>query len=211
MNNMLSRKIKIGLSLGISGILMLSFGHACSQFAADGSGTLVATSLDDEKILLNAKTVSTVYSKQVLDNMVSCLGMDTPSLETKGTWANVRGSISKVGKAKDLNAPMLMAITSIAGQVCGDLIQNESNMSSSSDRLIFSEIDFDQNGVDGLAIDNGIRRLTRSCWGRNESSEEYSAIYDSLSEGFNLSDADPANVAQFMCTAVLSSFESIQM
>lgn len=195
---------KIGLSLALSGVLMIGFGHACSQFKADGSGTIFATG-EEDRIVLNEKTVSTVYAKQALDNMLSCLGVEYPTGESQVVYENIKQSISERGNAKELTAPMLMGLTSLAGQICTELVQKE----KSSPR-IFVGYDFSGNNVSDSSIEDSVTRLARSCWQRNETNEERSAILDGINMSFG--NEDPVeNIAIFACTAVVASFDSLQM
>lgn len=195
------------MSLLISGALMLGFGHACSKYTADGSGTLALSNEDGDRIVLNEKTVSTVYSKQVLDNMVSCLGIGQASNSAKEIFENMKQSVSERGKAKELTPPMLMGITSLAGEVCQQLVDQEKAL---SEKRIFSGFDFNSGSVGDSDVSAAVTRLARSCWLRNETNSENNAILDSVYDSFG-SNLDPEDVAVYTCTAVLASFDSIQM
>lgn len=195
---------KMGISLALSGIFMLGFGHACSQFKADGSGTIFASG-EEDRIVLNEKTVSTVYAKQTLDNMLSCLGVEFASEESTRVYENIKQSISERGNAKELTAPMLMGLTSLAGQVCTELVEKEK-----SEKRIFVGYDFSGNTVGDRDIEDSITRLARSCWLRNETNEERSAILDAINQGFP-GNSSVENMAIFACTAVVASFDSLQM
>jgi hypothetical protein len=199
-------QIKIGISLFVSGALMIGFGHACSQYTSDGTGTLIAQG-EEDRIVLNEKTVSTVYANQVLDNMVSCLGVGQVSANTRRLYQDIKQSVSERGSAKEITAPMLMGLTSLAGQVCSELVAKESNLSQ---KRIFVGYDFDGNAVSDYDIEDSVSRLARSCWLRNESNEERNAIMDAINENFGNGDS-VEDIAIFACTAVVASFDSIQL
>jgi hypothetical protein len=97
------RKLKkISSALGLSaltGAIVLFVGHGCSKFAETKGGNRAssasgATGIEEIKIFPNTKTVSTVYAKQFMDNMVSCTGLGIESARTRGEWGNRRGSLS---------------------------------------------------------------------------------------------------------------------
>lgn len=207
--NKRKRQIKIGISLFLSAAFMLGFGHACSQFAADGSGLVNSTSFGEDNIILNEKTVSTVYAKQALQSMSSCLGIANPSMETQQTYEDVQQSISERGSAKEVTAPMMMGLTSLAGDVCRDLLVEEASLAS-GERQIFENIDLSAEDIseDDLAL--SINRMARSCWQRNETDQELGAILDSVYDALG-SDAGLRKKVIYSCTAILASFDSLKL
>ena len=197
------RQLKILSTLAVAGFLMLGFGHACSQFTADGSGTLGIGSLGEDRILLNAKTVSTVYARQAMDSMASCLGISEPSQASLRTYQNVRQSISEFGSAKDLTAPMLMGLTSLAGDLCRDMYEQESQLAT-EERQILQDIDLQAQSLVSNEEELILARMARSCWQRDITGSELGAIAQAMSEI-----GDLRKSVIFACTAVLAAFDSV--
>src|SRR5437868_1545310 len=97
------RKGLLAMLAAVTGLVM-AFGHGCSKAShsggkssssssgspaddtgndGDSSSSSSSTSLPDDFIPISGvRTVSTVYAKQVLDNMVSCSGSGNPSAQT---------------------------------------------------------------------------------------------------------------------------------
>ena len=66
--------------MSIVGALALTFGHGCSKFVSDTENFNALNQQEDPNsdltIIPGAKTVGLVYSRQFLDNMVSCTGLE---------------------------------------------------------------------------------------------------------------------------------------
>ena len=163
--------------------------------------------LDDEENDPNKPSFSLVYGKQVLDHYNSCLGYGAVSSRTSARWEEKKGTISENGKVKSLTAPMLVAATSIAGEVCKDLVDIEKQ----TPRLMLGVNFLSQDLPTSNSIKTAIRRLSRSCWARDEDPLEAQLIEDSLYQNFGTtSEASKAEKSMlYLCTAMLSSLDTI--
>jgi len=165
------------------------------------------TNLDDEENDPNKPSFSLVYGKQILDHYNSCLGYGAVSSRTSAMWEEKKGTISENGKVKSLTAPMLVAATSIAGEVCKDLVDTEKN----APRLMLG-INFNSQDLPSSNnIKAAIRRLARSCWARDEDPFESQIIEDSLYQTFGTTaEASKSEKSMiYLCTAMLSSLDTI--
>ncbi|MBT4762028.1 MAG: hypothetical protein HOO06_10055 [Bdellovibrionaceae bacterium] len=196
--------IIFGLAL-ISGV----FGNACSggfnSSYSESSLNVQALNNGDLVAIEGKATVSTAYSKQFLDNMLSCTGVLNPSTDTLLEYENRKGSVSEYGYATKITAPMLMAFVSIAGEVCSDLVDLESGSTS---RMIFKDIDFNSESIFSEQVSQSVNRLARSCWQRNETDEELSYI---INDVFSEGSVTPRDAAVMMCTSMLASVSAYEM
>lgn len=201
--------IKLVTALSIVGALALTFGHGCGKFVSDTENFNALNQQEDPNsdltIIPGAKTVGLVYSRQFLDNMVSCTGIGKPSLKTKASFDNRRGSLSKYGYANKVSGPGLMAIAAVAGEVCDDLISKEKTTPR-----IFPEVNF-SSALNANDLQNGLRRMALSCWQRQPTNEEVSTILNSITDMNNDGGLSSADAAMVVCTQVLAVLNGIEL
>ena len=210
------------------GVATAFIGHGCSDFTgksmSDGSsGGLLGNDNQDFEIIPGERTVSTVYAKQVLDNMTSCSGIGTPSVATVQEWSNRLGTISEYGYATTVSGPMMMGIVAIAGEICNDVLTNETPRPD-LERIIFDGVDFTQgpSAVSPATVRLVITRLARSCWQREddpvpgaggEASETdiiVDAYNDIVSAGGGDTPAQTRNAMLGLCTGMMASLSAIE-
>lgn len=157
------------------------------------------------------QTATVVSANRALMDLVSCTGIKQPSLRSKSMWENKTGQFSIEGRANSISSPMLMAHAAVAAEICLDLIEIESALNQ-TDRRIFTQIDFNQSAAaqSVSALSDGIRRLARSCWGRNETTEEHELIVTAATGGFDSGDSAESQMI-FLCASMLSSVSAIEM
>jgi hypothetical protein len=194
--------------------LLIAFGQGCGKFiATSGSGSeassaTAAGSMDVGGIKYSPKTltVSLVYSKQILSHFSSCLGSGAPSDRTLAMFDKKKGAISDTGSVTTLTSPMLVASSSIVGELCKDLINAEAVRPR-----IFVGFNFTAASLPGqTVIKDSMRRIARSCWGRDEDPVESEIIVNSVNTAFSAGGANAAHdAALFMCTGMLSSLDAL--
>jgi len=195
------------------GVVVLFVGHGCSEVGQVKKTSGPAASLGEAgsegiQIFPNTKTVSTVYAKQFLDNMVSCTGLGIESATTRGAWESRQGSLSEFGYATDVTPPMMMAVASVAGEVCSDIIDKEST--SGAERVIFAG--FNLSGSTNVSEkQQAIQRLALSCWHRRASTNEVQTIQDMVDRNTASVSDNGRTSALLLCTAMLASYSSIEM
>lgn len=203
------------------GGVILSVGNGCSKSftsspstgsnatggGVDGAGGGGSGGADDMTVIPGARTVSIVYAKQVMDQLSSCSGLSAPSAATMTMYEQKKGAISTYGSAGSVTAPMMMAVTSIAGEICNDLINQETKL---GERL-FVGFNMTANTLPGDAqLSDTITRLSLSCWQRNESSGERQALLGLINSSIRSGEANASRKAALMlCTSMLSSLDAL--
>ena len=102
---------------------------------------------------------------------------------------------------------MMMAITSIAGEVCNDLINQE----LASGGRIFQGIDLAGNSLPGNSLlSESVTRLSLSCWQRYETDLERQSLIEMINSTVSNNETQPARKsALLICTAMLSSLDAL--
>lgn len=201
----------------VVGGVVLSVGNGCSKsftttsVTGDGTnnaaGTGGTTPTDGVPVIPGAKTVSLVYSKQVVDQLAACSGLATPSGATMQMYEAKKGAISTYGTANTVTAPMMMAVASIAGEICNDLINQE--VSSGQQRL-FVGYNMSSNAVPSSAvIQDSVTRLSLSCWNRMPSQNENDLIMGMIGSSVNAENSAARKTALMVCTSMLSSLDAL--
>lgn len=229
MKSVVTKSILATVFCVATGVAALFMGQACGQLKSsggDGSGgaTLAsnasASGAPQIKIIPDTRTVSTVYANQVLENLVSCSGIEMTSTRIREVWNQRKGSLSEDGKAVSVTGPMLISLVSISAEICKELIAREAGLAGAN-RRIFNEVNLAPGAVaqGRNEFTNPMGRLARACWQRDPSAEESSAVLGSIASV----DDDPAGRANasvnetnraralFMCTSVLASLKSIEI
>lgn len=214
MDSRRAKKISALTSIGVLvGCIVLFVGHGCGIVGdAKNAGidlTVVGNAgVDEIQIFPNTKTVATAYSKQFLDNMISCTGQQIESARTTGEYEGRKGSLSEFGYATKATPPMLMAIAAIAGEVCSDVIDAEG--SGSRARVLFVGMSLDgSGGTNSSEVSDAIQRIALSCWNRRATNEEVGLLQQMVGEGNLMSNGRDAALG--LCTAMLGSYESYEM
>ena len=225
---MLKRNLNKWAILTSLATITLLLGHGCSDMASKGASMMSSSgggpvgTTDDGSIgggftpIPGASTTSLIYNKQMVDNMVICTGIGTPSVGTLNEWKGRQSSFSEFGYATDVTAPMLMAMVAVAGEMCSDLLKLETVMPAAN-RRIFNSFDFSRGiaSVDTVAVGDATRRLARSCWARNEDENELAIINEEiLAAKSGVSGTDSAqtkNLALVLCTSMLASLSGITL
>lgn len=200
--------------------VLATVGNGCSQemkalnstgsqnSANSNNGLDLGGALDTpETVTSGTKTVSLVYANEVLNHLASCAGVAKPSDQTLQTYDQKKGAISVYGAASTVTPPMMMAVASIAGEVCNDLINQE----IATGQRIFVGINMAANALPSTAaMSDTISRLALSCWQRYDETAERQMILDMVNSSVGNTETMAARKASLMiCTSMLSSLDSI--
>lgn len=165
------------------------------------------TSSSDIPVIPGARTVSLAYSKQVVDQLSACSGLALPSERTMAMYEQKKGQMSTYGAANTVTGPMMIAVASIAGEICNDLIDQELAVGA---RL------FNGYSMTAAVLPNNtqlsdtITKFALSCWQRNESASERSIIINMITSSVGAAEALAGRKSALMiCTSMLSSLDSI--
>ena len=205
----LSKAIATSFSLGL---VVLFVGHGCSEIgavkgAAGPSASLNLAGTDDIEVFPNTKTVSTVYAKQFMDNMISCTGIGIESTLTREEYKTQKASLSEYGYATDVTPPMLMAISSMAGEVCSDIIDGWQNPAGNKRQVIFDNFAMNR-APNSTEIRGAIQKFALSCWNRRATDVEANTVENMVNATAN---GNGETAALVLCTAMLSSYKAIEM
>lgn len=237
MKKRVSKKMiqKMGILASLTAVTLF-IGHGCSDFTASnggsgasststgfGNGGDPGTNGGGFTPIPGVNTVSLIYNKQLIDNMVMCVGTGTPSEATVDEWKKRMASFSEYGYALDLTAPMAMALAAVSGEMCNDLLDLETALPQDQRRL-FNAWDFTKgpNALTDAAIEETVLRFSLSCWARTQLAEENDAVkcalgspsgkYTTECESSRAGVTDAAKtrpLALLMCTSMLASLSGI--
>ncbi|MEN0059950.1 MAG: hypothetical protein AAGB31_14010 [Bdellovibrio sp.] len=209
--------VGISATVVVLGTVLVTMGNGCSgQFGAfevlpgladQGSNSATDTGSLDSEVIPGAKTVSLVYANQILDQLTSCAGVLSPSDSTVKMFEEKKGAVSTYGTADSVNPAMMMAVISIAGEVCNDLINQEIQ----SGGRIFKDMNLSGNALPADGVLRGaISRLALSCWNRHEENDEQTAMLDMIYNSIGNSENGAGRKSALMvCTSMLSSLDSL--
>lgn len=212
-----NKRIALLSVLLIVGGATLSIGNGCSQqYSIRGATGLNSTASSgggagapntDIDVIPGARTVSLVYSKQVLDQLASCTGLAIPSDKTTAMYEQKQGAISTYGYVNTVTSPMMMAVTSIAGEICNDLVDQE----ASKGPRLFLGYNFSAASLPNSSqLSDTVARIALSCWQRNETANERAVLLDMVTSTVGVSEPMAGRKAALMlCTAMLSSLDSL--
>ena len=160
------------------------------------------------------KVVAVISKHQLLPNYQRCLNKLPSSAITDNTRSALNDalpSLAAEGESSEISAPMLMAITQVASEVCEDLVDFENDQAN---RKYFANFDLANTDSSASAsadqaVSTTIRTLTSSCWGRDATAEEVAKIQNGLQKT-SLNNKLNRSSALFVCTAVLSASAAIK-
>lgn len=153
---------------------------------------------------------------QVFNSFINLTEQPNFSNAIRDEYGIREGAMSVTPDLKFVNAPMLIAITSLAGEVCNGLLARETAISDMSQRKYFSLVNFGQpvaNFTEANYVST-VTQLANSFWGRAPSSEEIQ-LFTGFRTDFIAAIA-PAQVTQTAqtralamstCSAMLGSFD----
>ncbi len=194
------------------------FGNGCSEGGfypnaennQDLSSTLGGSCVDPNaiEVIPGAKTAALVGSTNVVQHLAACTGLESITGLTKGVYDAKVGSVSTYGAVNSLTPPMMMAVHSIAGEVCNDLVDQEIEKGS----RIFAGWDLSANVLPSTsALSVAASNMALSCWRDYElTNEERDIVIDSITSVVGASETEASRKAAVMlCTSMLSSLNAL--
>jgi hypothetical protein len=217
--------MRIGALVGLmTGVVTLHFNCAPSMFqptsfsqSSTGGGSLGCEPNCFEK---PASPYTLMTSHQVFSTMLNVTGQTGAVSGTMRQEYDARtGSLADNDNLASVNAPLQMATTSLAGEVCNSLLTREQGLAANA-RQFFSQVDFNRNlaGNTTAAYTLAIENMARSFWGRALTADETQVLnqfYNEFSTEFSagLSAADQVRLTRKLylsaCSAMLSSFDAM--
>lgn len=201
------------LILAMFGLATLSFNCAPSLFEAHKHES--ASSVVAHDVFGDQKTSPWVLQNtfQVFSSMASLTGQYMGVTAAQLQEYDIRaGALSQTDRLTEINAPLQLAATSLAGEFCNGLITKES--AANAVRKYFTGVNFGT----GLASNNAtqfatsVDAMARSFWGRNASADELAilnAYYTDFVATAGTATAQTKSLYLSTCAAMLSSFDAI--
>jgi len=159
-----------------------------------------------------------MISDQTFQSMLNVTGQAGAQTNTQVTEFNLRtSSLSDTDSLSMVNAPLMVAATSLAGEVCNGLVAKEKAMAAAS-RLFFNGVDFtkpvSQNNAQ--AYSDSASAMAQAFYGRALDPDEQAALsqyYVDFGKGLTGTLATNANQTSVLyitlCAAMLSSFDAL--
>lgn len=200
---------------GMIGLSTMSFNCSPSLFeAAKGNGSSSSSSFGSSSLYeeTNAPIVL-LTAEQTYQSMLNVTGQTT-SAPARTEYLSRFGMMSATDSLTNMNSPLLLASTSLGGDVCGSLVNKEKAVST---RTFFAGVDFN-SGPDGqqTAFTNSVNSMASSFWGRSPSNEELTtlnAFFEDMKQAGPGSGKQPRDLTAAIfvgaCAAMVSSFDAL--
>ncbi len=178
---------------------------------------------------VKANTVGVVTMRQVYNSMLNVTKQSIGTSTISSAELNALGaSISNTGDPSSVNGPMWMAVSSLSGLGCIDVMANEAKLVKAGSPANFA-VQFNLWApppmITDAQIQDSVNRFARSYWGRMPSSDESATIIASMDAAFadirapggsqtaGNPKTDPVNsgsntMLYYLCTAMLSSMDA---
>lgn len=224
------KKIAKILSVGVPVLLVFGLGfNNCGRFGGgidggtglDGYVNLSSNAPPKEGSAVDSQALGLPYAllsaEQILFTMTEVTNTTALSGRMMEEYNNRYGSFPSGNDVSMANGPMLLGATSLAGEVCNNVVTNEKNQVVAQ-RAFFGSIDFTKgiSSVDDSSFSTAVRGMARSFWGRNETSEELNMAMGFKTEFLGNIAAgsrnDPNTTSGLMmstCAAMLSSVDTM--
>ncbi len=160
------------------------------------------------------KPNAVLTSLQVYESMSNLAGLSSSDISNTQVQEFTRreGAFPVSSDLTTVNAPMLLALTSYAGEVCNGLLTKEKNLTDTERQYLRSI------NLNGLASDvtpdqynQLVSNLTNSFWGRAPSSEELAAFTsfrtDFVAAGNTTQTRSVNGLVVATCAGILSAFD----
>lgn len=204
---------------GMFGLSTLSFNCAPALFqaASVAPGTLGSSSLGDvisenpKEIFVEPKSPFVLMtSKQMFQSMLNLTGQFNRKTAAQQTEFLARTqSLPDVSNVASVNAPLQLASTSLAGEVCRKLIDDE----KAGTRRIFTGVDFNAGPANQAAgYTASVTNMAIKFWGRSPSRSEASELttfFQDFTSGVTNNAAETDKLYLATCSAMLASFDAI--
>lgn len=201
------------VAFGMFGLSTLSFNCAPSLFQAKEFSSVTSNSMSPITVFNEPKSPYVLMtSKQVYESMLNLTGQ--VNRKTSGQQTEFVGRAQSLADSSNLasvNAPMQLSTTSLAGEVCRRVINDEK--SGAVPRNLFNGVDFNA-GPTGQAAGYtaAVSKMAQTFWGRNLSAVEGSHLttfFQEFTNGVANTAAETDKLYLATCAAMLASFDAM--
>lgn len=150
---------------------------------------------------------------QVYSTMANVTGAYLGNSTAQRTEYDLRtGALAQGDKITDINAPLQMAASSMAGVFCSDLVTRESTVGAV--RKFFEGVNFNANlaANSTASYASAIEVMAQSFYGRSLSQEEFNiltAYYNNFVATAGTANTQTRNLYVSTCAGMLASFDAI--
>lgn len=207
------KKISVILA-GMCGLATLTFNCSPTLFesrkGSGGGGLDIFSIFESTNAPLTLLTAEQTYA-----SMLNVTGQKDSTINQGASVTTISraeydlrfGTMSSTHSLGNFNSPLLLATTSLAGDVCNNAITKE----TAGTRRLFPNVNF--NGApDGNAFLGSAAAMAQAFYGRQISGEEVNALneyYAEMTTGATQNAALTRAVVLGACAAMLSSFDSL--
>lgn len=197
---------------------LVVFGNGCSEggfYPQEDAGSLASTLEDatckdpnEIDVIPGAKTASLVGATNVVQHLATCTGLEAVSQATLSVYNTKVGSVSTYGAVNSVTPPMMMAVHSIAGEVCNDVVDQE----LAKGTRIFAGWNLNASVLPSdSALSLAAQNIALSCWKDYEiSNEERDVIVSAAVQSIGSGEANAARkAAVVICTSMLASLNAL--
>jgi hypothetical protein len=176
-----------------------------------------ATPTDGEEpgIIPGLRSLNVVGTTNIMEHMMNTMGLVPANLSnaSRAVFAKQAGVFPIAGEVKTITAPSQLAYLELGSEVCNDLITKESVAGATKNFFTGIDLTAANGAASPASIDDAKVKLARAFWGRSPSSEESQIIAAGQSEAAlaNNSQADRRRILLFLCLAMSTSVDSIEL
>ncbi|MBX3023215.1 MAG: hypothetical protein KF799_16190 [Bdellovibrionales bacterium] len=209
--NMKWKRISLILA-AMAGLSTLSFNCAPSMFQAP-KGHGFSFSSFDVFAAPKVSPYSLMTSRQTYKTFLNVTGQEGAATTAQQNEYDLRSAtLATTDRLTNVNAPLQMAATSLAGEMCNGLLAKEIALPAAS-RRFFGQVDFARSAAQNTpaAFDAAVGMMATSFWGRAPSSEEsklLNSFYTEFSAGAGTAAAGTRNLYLAACTGMLAAFDT---
>lgn len=209
-NNLLFLSGAISLVVALAGCSASKFSSKTSTLSSTGG---VITPVIVTSTAVKVAPWSLMNSEQIFKSMIHVTGQDGMITATQSAEFLARkGLLPNSDALTGVSAPMQMASTSLAGEVCNGLLAKEE--AANATRTFFMNVNFaatpaNNNKVD---FDASVNAMANSFWGRAPTSEEsalFSDFYTTFTDATGATQVDKtADLYLATCSAMLATVDT---
>lgn len=211
------RKVITVASLPVAAIVLILSFQNCSPGNVQSAKLESTSSAASTNLEEDTHPVTVAYSENTLISMQQQTGIEMPSARTLTAAASAKAKIAETNKVDAINAPAMMAVTNLAGEICLDLVTEEKAKAPAT-RRFFGQINFEVGPAAQSAAAKAdiVRRMARNFWARPETLAEKTVLLTSFdtaatdSKRTDVTDAvDTEDMLIYTCTGMLASLDAI--
>lgn len=156
---------------------------------------------------------------EIFNSMRQSLQVVTPNSNTIGEFLSKQSTFPTEGQLYKVNSPMFLSLTNLSSQFCQQMISDEISLARNK-RSFTNEINYGDIpiNINESQINDVVRRIARSAWGRNETDSELEIINSGMKEmiaelpsSYQMDKAYTEKMVLVLCATLLSSIDSVSL